>query len=320
MTDVPSADPNAGVGSPDDPPTTVRRDGGLSWLRGVAIVAVVLIGVAALLYVARLVSRQTAGAERPTPPAATPSQQSPTPSRPAPSAGGEVRLLDWGFSVGSDSKGNAFVSYGIMVENTSNQLADYNGVEIRMLDKNGRAVAVDHRRPVYSAGQAPKAWKRTVREVRPGESAGIGGYLYVERADVATMQIKVLTTGEWTKSTPVFKRLEIKDIELRRGAEVEVGGQSKTIEDGASLRFSAKSYRDGYPSNCVESVLFDSAGKVVGGGLVFLTEPSSFKSGWNRASGVLLHTSSKADLRETRVYAYPVCNFRANAEYLTYPY
>jgi hypothetical protein len=208
----------------------------------------------------------------------------------APAGGGEVRVADSGLSNTEDSAGEAMVSYAVVVENTSEQVAYLTEISIRLVDDSGEPV-----KDLVNGEQDDVS--RAVYVLLPGATAALGATTYVEHAGVADLEIGVGDSQWWPADGPKqFAEITVDEV------TAEPDGS-----DGATVGYTAESGYEQQPDACaVQAVFRDSAGKVVGGsnaGDVASPQcpprgsPGEISVGYGLPSGI--------DLSKTEVYVDP---------------
>lgn len=189
-------------------------------------------------------------------PAASSSTEASYPAQ-SPPDGGEVRVVDKGFSAG-EQDGEPTVSYGVVVENTSAWVAYVAAVSVRMVDADGGTIE-------DTVSGSGGALVRDVRAIMPGEQAVLGNGTFVDRAGIADLEVGI----EGVQWFPV-------ENGVHEFAELTASDVVVTWEDGkATIDYTVNSgYAGELEKVWAEAVFRDAAGKIVGG-----THPSGTVEG-----------------------------------------
>lgn len=205
---------------------------------------------------------------------------------------GYLEVVDAGFLPAERANGNHVISYGFVVENTSDMVLYDASVSVSFVDGDGKNAFKVFEEDFpdadeYGWGQLKNI---SIPVVMPGEQAGLGDWVTVwtdlfadesgeivhpDRPDYEELSVDVsLRSGKlWPVKNDVhqFVQPEALDIELNSG---ELSSSNKDIKysDGTEMREYMPSHKVDF-SGCKEtefysdtSVLYDSEGNIVGGG------------------------------------------------------
>jgi hypothetical protein len=225
--------------------------------------------------------------------------------------GGELRIVESGFTPITDVAGEPMVTWGLVVENTSRETAASVTVNLDILDQHGDSLVTEI---------SDYATTREISLVMPGQRAGIGDATYVTAPDVAEMSFR-LDNPRWLPvANTVFPvaALTAGDIETSRedGRRVlmywdEEGIRPVEAEHGPLVvQFRVESGYDRILDDpSAQAVFRDRDGTIVGG-----THPgdtdlwTTIPPGWSIQR---IRTGdgppASADLARTEVYVYPTC-------------
>lgn len=177
----------------------------------------------------------------------------------SPPDGGEVRVVDKGFSAG-ERDGKPTVSYGVVVENTSEWVAYLAAVSVRMVDAEGETVD-----DTVSGTGGPVV--RDVRAIMPGTQAVLGNATFVDRAGITDLEVAVEGAQWWPPKN-----------EVREFAELTASNVVFTWEEGREKAVIDYTVHSGYSTELemvwAEAVFKNAEGKIVGG-----THPSGTVAG-----------------------------------------
>lgn len=179
---------------------------------------------------------------------------SPTPRvRDTSSDGAGVEVVEQGFTVSDDSGAGPKVSYGVVVENRSADVALVTRLEVTLLDSAGQPVTdLDRDREVNDAA---------VNLVLPGEQQVYTNLPHVAHDDIASLEVEV-TGSRWATADGWHRAIDVQEVENRAQGD-----------SGMMINFTAESPYRGTVQPVYTYALFRSAtGQVVGG------------SGWNDAT------------------------------------
>lgn len=178
----------------------------------------------------------------------------------SPRDGGELRVAEQGFSSLDDRRGDPepMVSYGVVVENTSDQVAAGVEVTVGLVDPAGQPITD------IVEGEATRTF--TIPVLFPHQRFGVGTTSYVERPGVAGLEVGFESGTEWWPA----------DHELIEFPEVTTSDVTTAHEadDTYTVSFTIDSP---YPfawmrtTNQVYAVLRNGAGEIVGGAHDFLS-------------------------------------------------
>jgi hypothetical protein len=243
----------------------------------------------------------------PTPPETAP-QEIPLP---ASEDGGELRIVESGFSPITDVADEPLVTWGLVVENTSEQTAAAVDVSMDIVDDTGESLVTEI---------SEYAKSREISLIMPGERAGIGDSTYVTGPGVADVTFELhdpLWLPVGNELYPVAS-LTASEIELSR----EEGGRVVPYwgEDGIAgywadegpliIHFRVDSEYDYILDGPSAQAIFRNAdGEVIGG-----THPAdsdvwaTIPPGWSiQRMRVQYGPPAPADLERTEVYPYAGC-------------
>ena len=178
----------------------------------------------------------------------------PTPRiRKTSSDGAGVEVVEQGFTVTPDTGAGDTVSYGVVVENQSADVALVTRIEVTLLDSAGEPVAdLDRDRKVNDA---------SVNLVLPGERQAYTNLPHVAHEDIASLSVEV-TGSSWVTADGWHRPIEVHDVENRPQGD-----------SGMVIDFTAESPYRGTVRPVYSYALFRSdTGELVGG------------SGWNDAT------------------------------------
>lgn len=179
---------------------------------------------------------------------------SPTPRiRDTSSDGAAVEVVEQGFTVLADSGAGPKVSYGVVVENRSADVALVTRLEVTLLDSTGEPVTdLDRDREINDAA---------VNLVLPGEQQVYTNLPHVAHDDITSLEVEV-TGSRWATADGWHRVIEVLEVETRAQGD-----------SGMTINFTAESPYRGTVQPVYTYALFRSAtGEVVGG------------SGWNDAT------------------------------------
>jgi hypothetical protein len=132
------------------------------------------------------------GGDDPPPPSPEATTFTPT-SFPEPPDGAELAVVGTGFSVLPSTTGDTSLSWGVVIENTSDEYAAFDGVvTVRLLDAEGNQVDEISGEPT----DEPVQFLPTLTRVLPGEQVGFGNTVPGAGAEVAQLAVEV-ETGFW---------------------------------------------------------------------------------------------------------------------------
>jgi hypothetical protein len=177
--------------------------------------------------------------------------------------GGEIRVVEHGFTAaaGTDSGDEIHVvSYGIVVENTSDHVATGTSVRVRMLDEDGRPVG-----PRSGIGDA----EHTIPVLLPGQRFGLGEPRWVKRSGTVELVVIVGESAGWwpvDHDLVAFPGITTGDVEV----DPYYGGALYVrfrIDSAYRVRFGGLTSSLLYEPARTPYVLFrNSDGEIVGGG------------------------------------------------------
>jgi hypothetical protein len=164
----------------------------------------------------------------------------------------------------SDSSSYGSISYGFVVENTSDHVILRLPVQYSFLDAEGEEI-VEHANAF--SDDDPTGDTATIPVLRPGERAGIGGMTYPGRPGAAEIQVEVGEPGDWVPEGAwyVGQNLGRQDRGEVTVTELDV----QPGEDGEPVTtFTVESsYEQARPSADVYVVFYDAEGRIVGGAM-----------------------------------------------------
>ncbi|MEV0649725.1 hypothetical protein AB0I28_31160 [Phytomonospora sp. NPDC050363] len=215
----------------------------------------------------------------------------------APPDGGEVRVVDKGFSAG-EKDGKPVVSYGVVVENTSGWVAYLAAVSVRMVDGGGETIE-DTVSGTVGDGGADGAVVRDVRAIMPGTQAVLGNSTFVGAEGIADLEVTV-DGVQWfpvENDEHEFAELTASDVRTTWGEGRETATLDYTVNSG---------YSGELEKVWAEAVFRNGEGVIVGG-----THPSGTVAGVHGPGAspgqidVVGWVPSDVDDARTVVYLYP---------------
>lgn len=252
----------AGAETPKEPPVTadttptpaptVRRRRRTATLAAIAAMLVFGAGVAvgAGLSVARSSPSPQFGVTAQPMPSATASATPPVLINRAAWDGGSVEILESGFSTFTDSSGREFVTYGLVLTNTS---TTYVATDVRIEIHVGET----EKRPIFDEGANKYAVWRTVGIIRPGQKSGIGAMVRGGLADWAEVHVKV-HDARWLP--PGHADFPAGDVAVTDVKTTRDAGRKQ-----ATLAFTVDSSYPAPVTWAPEAILRDPNGKIIGG-------------------------------------------------------
>lgn len=161
-----------------------------------------------------------------------------------------------------DSAAYGSVSYGFVVENTSDQVITSLPITYRFLDAAGEVI-VEHRTAFSDDDDTGDT--ESIPVLRPGERVGIGGMKYPGRPGAAEIQVEIGEPGDWMPEAVWYEvngygrrdrgELTITDLDVRPGDDNEPV-TTFTVES---------SFEQDWQPTAVYVVFYNSDGEVIGG-------------------------------------------------------
>lgn len=187
-----------------------------------------------------------------------------------PDDGGEVQLVESGFSVYtiedtvisplSSDEDREWVTYGFVVENTSEMVALHTDIRVTLLDDSGERMA-DRVVPGPAGAEKPTV-------LLPGERFGAGGI--IELGETTPTELDVEIGGsQWYPAENAF--LEFADVSA---SEVTAVAHDNVIEPGPEIDLTIESAYGRTVSASGTAVLRDGSGAVIGGVVLDTVEVS----------------------------------------------
>lgn len=225
---------------------------------------------------------------------------------------GEVAIVEQGHRAITDVAGEPQVTWGAMVENTSEEMVAVVQLKLAIRDADGESLNKQH---------GDYALDPMVPAVLPGQRTGVGDTVYVDGPGVEKVDIEVqeVTWYPLGNASPDFGELKVSEVKsewVNKGEEVPYWGDdeigSYVNERGhLLLRFRVDS---GYgriierPGACA---IFRLDGKIVGGAPVdSMNSRAELPPGWSKQYlKVKYGPPEKFDEAATKVYAYPSDGF-----------
>lgn len=205
------------------------------------------------------------------------------------SDGADVEVVDKAVTTTEDSSGTPMVSYAVIVENSSADIATATRLEVRLLDKAGD--------PVKDLVADNDVFNTAANLVMPGEKQAVTNATYNEGGEVASIEVKASGTAWYSGDDERFSAVTAGDV------TVETSGG-----DEAKISFRAESaYEDELSTVATYAVLRDADGKLLGGTAPNDAEPTAYEPG---SSDGTIEVSSglppKWDADATEVYVDPL--------------
>lgn len=162
------------------------------------------------------------------------------------SDGAGVEVVEQGFTVLADSGAGPKVSYGVVVENRSADVALVTRLEVTLLDSTGK--------PVTDRDRDRETNDAAVNLVLPGEQQVYSNLPHVAHDDIASLEVEV-TGSRWATADGWHRPIEVHEVETRAQGD-----------SGMMINFTAESPYRGTVQPVYTYALFRSAaGEVVGG-------------------------------------------------------
>ncbi|HIV59310.1 MAG TPA: hypothetical protein H9902_15295 [Candidatus Stackebrandtia faecavium] len=211
----------------------------------------------------------------------TPKGPDPADSSESPSATPDDTAIEVVDSGVSDVAGEA-VSYGALVENTSDTVAFMSVASVSVLDSDGE---------IIESGEENELYQQGLTAIFPGKPVGFGATVPSKRAAEADSITVEIGVDEWWS-------LEDAQAEF---PEVTTSHVSVAEDDGETLVSYAVSVTEGLPVSYASAVFRDSDGAIVGGEAA--TQPQALAPGDSQQQLVCRHgLPEAADSSETEVY------------------
>ncbi|ADD45622.1 hypothetical protein [Stackebrandtia nassauensis] len=226
-----------------------------------------------------------------------------------PSDDGEVRIVEKGYQPLVDVAGEPQVSWGAMVENTSEEMVAVVTLKLAILDGDGKSLNKEH---------GDYDLDPTVPVILPGQRVGIGDVVYMDSSGVAKVKLDVADVRWYPVDgqTGAFAELKVSKVKgswVNQGQEVpywgddEIGAYADERGD-LLLRFRVDS---GYeriverPGGC--AIFRDDNGKIVGASpLEALNLRAEIPPGWSKQHLIVTDgPPENFDASATKVYVYP---------------
>lgn len=261
------------------------------------------------------------GAYRLTQPDATPHTSTPSPddsggelpgaasSATAASDDGEVTIVEQGHRRIADVAGAPQVTWGAMVENTSEEMAAVVQLKLAILDSDGESLNKKH---------GDYALDPRVPGVLPGQRTGVGDAVYVDSDGVDKVEIEIaeVTWYPLDNTNPDFAELQVSKVTtswVNKGEEVPYWG-----DDGVGshvdrrgdlvVRFRVDSGYDRLVVRPGACAIFRHDGEIVGGApLDSMDSKAELPPGWSKQYlKVKYGPPEQIDEKQTKVYVYAV--------------
>lgn len=221
------------------------------------------------------------------------SSRPPSPYPSIPPDGGAVRVVDKGFTPVFKRDGDFMTSYGVVLENTSDFVARGIQIKIQLLDSSGKVIRDS------SAPKRSVAENRGIRYIPPGVKDGISSIVYLPKSDVARLKVDVDVDFWWAADDDIpeeFPDVEVSDVKLER-----------TSHDDGLATFTVDVTRASSVYFCVEVILRDAKGRIVGGASPTKVTPEYLPEGRSAAEADLRWLPPRTDGERFDVYATPGC-------------
>jgi len=230
---------------------------------------------------------------------------------PAAADGGQLRIVESGFSPLTDVAGEPMVTWGLIVENTSQVTAAMVGVSVDILDAGGRSLVPE---------TSDYAKSRGISRIMPGQRAGIGDAVYVTGPGVASVSFHLgdpqwLPTGMLQIPVAPLAASQVETSRYMGSGTVpywDENGIRILSDDQGLLRITFR-VESGYDSilgdPSAQAIFRNAQGAIVGGTAPGDTDAwAIFPPGWsNQRIDVRDGPPATADLSRTEVYPYPSC-------------
>ncbi|TWJ08091.1 hypothetical protein LX16_4311 [Stackebrandtia albiflava] len=200
--------------------------------------------------------------------------------------GGVVEVAETGHSLTEDSAGDVMVTYAVIVENTSADVAIGTNLDIRLLDSAGE--------PVTDEVTGNDRIASTVNLVMPGERQAVTNTTYIDGDDVASLEVTV-DGSRWLPAGDA--RAQAVEV-----SEVTVAGDGDTWE----IDFRVDSpYAEELTSVATYAVYRDAGGAVVGGSAPNDSRLFAYPSGTGEGQIEVSSASPDWEPGNTEVYIDP---------------
>jgi hypothetical protein len=162
----------------------------------------------------------------------------------------------------SDSLRYGSISYGFVIENTSDQVLTTLPVTYRFVDAEGQAITEPR---VLFVDDDPTGNTETIPILRPGERVGVGGMTYPGRPGAAEVRVEIGVPGDWMplaswESSHVFAQVREGDLTVS-ALHVRPGEYGEPV-----TTFTVEStYEAPVRALGVYAVYYDAGGRVIGG-------------------------------------------------------
>ncbi len=299
------AEPNATTGEAGPPPpgagstTRWRPPGGYTWITVGAIGLAVVVVVVPFAFSA---SDDEEPTESESGASEGPEEQPELPLSDA-EDGGELRIVESGFSTVTNSNGNPMGTWGLVVENTSEDTAATQPVELDYLDSSGESLVDDE----------PKV-NSDITAIPPGGRAGISDTVYLDRPGLDEVDIELGETEWWPLDAEGFELAELTASEVETLVQPDSGmpeeppsGQSVDWEeDQMVVQFRVDSGYTRMLNNPGAFAIFrDGDGEIVGGSSPLDIESyTEFPPGWS-IQRIDVGDPTPADLAPDQTEVYP---------------
>jgi hypothetical protein len=154
------------------------------------------------------------------------------------------------------------VSYGFVVENTSDQVMTQVPVTYGVLDRAGRVIV---EQAPFSDDDDPTSDTHTIPVLRPGERVGFGGMRYPGRPGAAELQIEVGEPRDWMPEAAwyvlnSYGRVDHGELTITE-LDIHPGDSNEPV---ASFTVESSYEQDNRPQQTYV-VFYDAGGRIIGG-------------------------------------------------------